>query len=166
MTWNNLPLPTFITEPAEAEKFQEHSDALTAMIGAQDTWSPTYTNLTLGTTGAATVARYWRSGKKFSFFWMATLGTGFTMPGGVISFSLPSGITPHSSYITLTQIGTGQLFDTGTANYGAIGRYNGTGVDVLYLGASGIHTVVAATAPFTFIAGDRLFVAGKDIELA
>ena len=135
----------------------------TEWYGSPTPYVPTHANLVVGA-GGSVVARWKRyPGKTADVFWMVTLGAGFTV-GTLPSFTLP--FTLHSRYVALTQIGVGELFDTGLASYFAMGRWTGSAVEVVYPGVSGIHTAVGAASPFGWVAGDRLFIEATGLEMA
>lgn len=127
------------------------------------TWTPTTANLTLGS-GTITSRYRVSEDKTGDFFFSFLLGAGSAV-GTLPSFTLP--FTPHSSYVTFTTLGNGELIDAGTNTYFAIGRWTaGSAVEFVYLGASGVHTAVTATAPYTFTSGDRITCIGKSVEIA
>jgi hypothetical protein len=130
-------------------------------------WTPTLANLTLGS--GTVVARWRQSGNGVNyaadFFFSFLLGAGSAV-GTLPSFTLP--FTPASHFaVTSLVIGRGDLIDTGVAAYFAVGRWTATStVEVVYLGASGVHTSVTAAAPFAWGSGDRLVIEGTGIEIA
>jgi len=142
---------------------QTMTDALHGVADAWTAWSPTLSNLTLGS-GTVT-ARYRQVGKTGDFYFSFLLGAGSAV-GSLPSFTLP--FTP-ASHLTVVEevLGRGDLLHTGVASYFALGRWNtGSVVQVVYLGTSGVHTAVTATAPFTWVSGDRLVINGAGIEIA
>jgi hypothetical protein len=129
-------------------------------------WTPTLANMTLGS--GTVVARWRQSGNGVNYaadyIFSFTLGAGSAV-GTSPTFTLP--FTAHSSYPTFGNVGYGELLDSGTAAYIAIGRLTATpAVEIMFGGASDIHTVITATVPFTWTSGDRLLVHGQGIEIA
>lgn len=161
-TWSGT-LPTWLSgEEITGTDLQTMTDATHGVTDAWSTWSPTTANLTLG--NGTITARYRQSGKFGDFFFSFLLGNTSAV-GTLPSFTLP--FTPHSSLATFTMVGTGGLLDSGTAAYFAVGRWTaGSAVEVVYLGASGIHTPVTATAPYTFTTNDSITIRGTSIEIA
>lgn len=161
-TWTGT-LPVWTVEEVTALDLDTMTKAIGGLTDSWSTWSPTTANLTLGS-GTIT-ARYRQSGKTGDFFFSFLLGAGSAM-GTLPSFTLP--FTP-ASHIAVTSlvVGRGDLLDTGVAAYFALGRWTaGSAVEVVYLGASGVHTSVAAAAPFAWGSGDRLVINGAGIEIA
>ena len=160
-TWSGT-LPTWTVEEITALDLQTMTDATHGLTDAWSTWSPTTANLTLG--NGTIIARYRQSGKTGDFIFSFTLGSTSAI-GTLPSFTLP--FTPQATFATFATMGHGELLDSGTAAYIAVGRWTaGSAVEVVYGGASGIHTSVTATAPFTWTTSDRLLIHGKAIEIA
>ena len=136
--------------------------ALQDFTAAWPTWVPTLSNLTQGS--GAVIAQWRQTGKTADFIFSFTYGAGSAV-GTLPSFTLP--FTPKSTYTTFATMGTGELLDSGTAAYFAIGRLTAGGaVEVVYPGTSGIHTPVAVAAPFTWANNDRILIHGTAIEIA
>jgi hypothetical protein len=160
-TWTGT-VPLFPVAKLRSADMTTLGDIERALTGAWTTWSPTTANLTLGS--GTIIARYRQLGKTGDFFFSFTLGAGSAI-GTLPSFTLP--FTPHSSYATFATMGHGELLDSGTAAYIAVGRWTaGSAVEVVFGGASDIHTPVTATAPFTWTTNDRFLIHGKAIEIA
>lgn len=131
--------------------------------GVWTTWVPTLTNLTLGSGGVVT-ARWRKTGKMADFFFSFVFGTGSAV-GSLPTFTLP--FTPASQYVASVVLGRGDLIDTGVAAYFALGRLVGpSSLEVVYLGTSGVHSVVSTSVPFTWGSTDRLVINGAGIEIA
>lgn len=161
--WDST-VPTFTAgQRVKGSDLQTLADLATAMTGAMTTYSPTHNNLT--STSPTVVAKYRRLGKRLSVFWSYVIGSAPTV-GTLPSFTLPAGMTPNASRLTSMVIGRGQAFDAGTNNYDVVGRWTGSAVELVALGANDVHTSVTGSVPFTFVAGDTLMCEINDIELA
>jgi hypothetical protein len=124
--------------------------------GGYSTWTPTYTNFTLG--NGTVTARYSQVGKTVRFSWEAVFGTTTAITGSFPEISLP---------ITLSK-GTCQMaaryLDAGTKVYSA--SYYITTSNIFYLIANVTNTTyleesgINATTPFTWTAGDQILVSG------
>lgn len=160
-TWTGT-LPVWTVEEVTALDLDTMTKAIGGLTDSWSTWSPTTANLTLG--NGTITARYRMSGKTGDFFFSFVLGSTSAI-GTLPSFTLP--FTPHSSYATFSLMGVGGLLDSGTAGYIAVGRWTaGSAVEVVYGGASDIHTSVTATAPFTWTTNDNFVIRGQAIEIA
>jgi hypothetical protein len=134
-----------------------------SMLSAWQTWTPTLTNITLGT-GSTVTGAYSQVGKKVTARLVVVLGTGGALTG-TAAFTLP--VTAQATYGTnVSKIGEALYEDVGVAAvFGSVyatnasnvasttsarmGVYNAAGT---YLGDTG----TSATIPFTFGAGDKL----------
>lgn len=146
MTW------TTTGEIVTAAKLNEvfpHGD------NAWTTWTPTLTNLNVGTSGV-TVARYIQIGGAVHAHFRATLGgTGISVGDVQVSLPVTMGVAQN-----LEPLGPCLLRDTGTASFsGVIEGVNTTTVTFREHNVSGSLIVTAAlssTSPFTWVAGDIL----------
>jgi hypothetical protein len=121
------------------------------------TWSPTYTNLSLGN-GAAT-SDYVQIGKFVHFFGQIIFGS-TTAVTGTIQVSFP--VTASAS-IPATTIGNARLFDGGTVYDSSVILNSTTRFEFQAMQSAGLYTVqqpVNATTPFTWGNGDLLFYSG------
>lgn len=124
---------------------------------AWQTWTPTWTNLTIG--AAAVSAKYLRIGK-IVLFRLNMTWAGDTSASGLITFSLPvtglvSGVGIYSTAI---------CNDSDTTLYnGVLGMPNTTTATVHAMAAGGtyvVHTDTSATVPFVWATGDKIFAQG------
>lgn len=159
--------PTFNVGPILAANLVTLADALTALTGAWTSYTPTLANLTLGN-GSSTAA-YRRMGKTLDFWWIFVLGSTSAV-GTSPTFTIPAAL--NSRYFNTNckpKIGVASCSNAGTADYDLSLRHSGSGtptvLEVVTIGASGIHGLVTSTAPFTFGTGDCI-AAGGTVELA
>jgi len=133
----------------------------TENLGAWTTYTPTLTNIAVGTGGQAkNEGRYIRLGSLVMFEIQIALGTSGGSVSGVIGATLPP-ITQqaaghHSFSARMRDAGTA-IFDTLTDN-STIGR-----VEVYALSASGTYAsgaTTSSTVPFTWAANDEVFIWG------
>lgn len=168
-TWTGT-IPTFVVERARASKLQTLSDALTAATDHLSTWSPTTTNLTLGTGGTLTARHTRLNNGRVRYRVVATLGTSFSFSGGTPTFTLP--VAPHSTYVVNNIIGTAHLHDTGTGVFNGVvdlSSLSGNGVArfLAWGAAASASTVpiqaqfVTSTFPHTWAATDILVAEGE-----
>lgn len=121
-------------------------------------WSPTYTNLTLGNGSAS--ADYVQIGKFVHFFGQIIFGS-TTSVTGVIGVSFPvnaSGSMPGGV------LGGARLNDSGTIYDGVVVLNSTTKMEFMALNAAGTyatHAAVSTTVPFTWGNGDLLFYNGS-----
>lgn len=127
-------------------------------LGAWQTWSPTLTNLTLGS--GSILARYSKVGRQVEFWFRFTLGAGSAV-GTNPQFTLP--VAAHASYVADADVyGDVNFRDTGTANYrGQAWPVNTTTARVVYFPSGGAAANVTAIAPHTWASTDTLTVAGS-----
>jgi len=146
---------------SRASKLQTLDDIETALTGAWTAWTPTLTNLTLGT--GTVVARYRRLGKTLDYKFIFTYGAGSAV-GTSPTFSLP--YTMYSGYSMADPLGDVILLDSGTATRRGSTRWaSSTTLEILSYSTTGILTTVTATVPQTWAAGDTMSCAGT-LELA
>jgi hypothetical protein len=135
-------------------------DNMTAIGGGFVAYTPTLTNLTLGTAGTVT-GRAMQAGKFVFVDIVAILGTSGFSVGTNPEFSIPSGLSFGSSYTNvISSVGTALAVDQ-VANI----RYQGytrvqtsTTVAMGLMSVSGSSVVTAGVtsgAPFTWGAGDE-----------
>lgn len=123
-------------------------------------WTPSWTNLTIG--NATVDAKYVQIGKMVVFRLKMTWGSTTSATGSGVRFSVP--VTMNSAYADNDIFCTGTMLDTGVAAYLGGARWGtSTTLDALCYTAGGTyvgHGNVTSTAPFTWANGDKLFVAG------
>lgn len=132
----------------------DHTQYVLESAVAWTTWSPTYTNLTVG--NGTVTARYVQIEKTIHAYYSLTFGSTSAVSGDV-GVSLP--VAASASYIAATApVGTAMFLDSGTA------RYNGT-VSIAATGflvrAEDVATYVrqktlSSTAPFVWTTSDVL----------
>lgn len=133
---------------------------LNALDGINDAWTsftPSWTNLTPGT-GATNSGRYKQIGKILFFVVSVTLGTSPTVGSNPV-LSLP--VAKSSSFNANTPIGISRYYDVSP---GAIylGQITAAGNLTVY-GSAGTYVNEAfpsSTIPFTWAAGDALWLSG------
>lgn len=124
-------------------------------------WSPTLTNLTVGS--ATTTYRYVQFGKTVLFVFRFVLGAGSAVGTGP-TFTLP--VTPASHFVTAAghlPIGSARLLDSGTGRWEGDGYVlSGTTVSLFYAteAGGGSGTNITSTAPFTWTTNDTIAVTG------
>lgn len=126
-------------------------------IGTWTAWTPTLTNLTLGT-GATSTHRYSQINKVIVFRSKIVLGTGGAI-GGVFSMTLPvNAYATHSVTAAVNLLNSG-----GSVHLGAVTN-NGVGtIEVQAISASGSYatmTQVTTGVPFTWDVGDIITING------
>jgi hypothetical protein len=123
--------------------------------GAWTTWTPTYSNLTIG--NGTVIARYQKVGKNVNLYWSFTLGSTSSVGSGP-SITLPIN---HSQ--------TGAILNLGCQDEG-VARYFGKGVlfdNVCYLqaintaGTYALQATITSTIPFTWGNTDRFVLSGS-----
>lgn len=126
-------------------------------IGTWTAYTPTLSNLTLGT-GATSSHRYTQINKLVVFRSKIVLGTGGSM-GGVFSYDLPV-----TAYATHTVTAAVNLIDSGGAYYpGNVSNITTTAVEIYAQVASGTYTSmsqVTTGVPFTWSSGDIITIVG------
>jgi hypothetical protein len=147
-----------VVERLKASDMQEITDFMTAITSAKDSYTPTLTNITVGTTGTS-VGVYKQIGKKIEGSVVITFnGTGMSN-GTAPSITLP--VAPHARYISASALGlpagTAELADTGTGNWkGSLMVLSGSTATIFYhteAGGGGL-TQISAGTPYTVAATD------------
>lgn len=134
------------------------------MSGAWETWSPTYSNLTIG--NGIVTAKFKRIGKTVHFRFLFQLGTTSSV-GTTPTISLP--FTAASGYSAgaiaeNANIGVSKFLDSGNANFFGYTYMStnttfspqGVGTSATYATAAGLN----ASIPFTWGTGDAMFITG------
>jgi hypothetical protein len=122
------------------------------------TWSPSYTRLTIG--NGTVVARYQQIGKTINFFWTLTWGSTTS------TTSYPIVSNPVSAFITGTQyiVGGATLQDISGGLY--LGNVQLSGATGLYINSIGTAAsfadegVLQTTLPVTWTTGDKWTISG------
>lgn len=126
---------------------------LFALSDAWSTWTPTLTNLTVGST--LITARYRRVGKTVDFRFKFKFSSGAVV-GTAPAFTLPA--APHSSYtVTEDLLGDVELYDNATAHRrGHLKLTAASTVEVSYYDVDCALAQVNATTPQTWASGDSI----------
>jgi hypothetical protein len=133
-----------------------------ALGGVWATWTPTWTNITVG--NGTVTARYTQIGKSVFFFLELVFGSTTAITAGYPSVSIP--ISPKISDSNAGGITTARYLQTGTAWFHGIPALSGSGAATISLGCMDVtgsfvtETGISATAPFTWATGHKLFVQG------
>jgi hypothetical protein len=126
-------------------------------IGEATTWTPTYTNFSLG--NGTVTARYVRANKLIFAYFVITCGTTSAFTGTQMQISLP--ITANTSS-TLSILGGANIYDASSgAQYLGVIQYVGsaTSVAVQLFGTASTYGSIAytnATTPITLATGDLI----------
>ena len=126
--------------------------------GAWTSYTPTLTNLTVGT-GGTNVAKYLAVGTLVHFYGVITLGTSFSI--GDVRIGLP-GTAASNSAINMSAY----AHDAGTNYYILYADQTGNFTTSVRIGAVvastsyGSFGVLSSTVPFTWVAGDQIFFSG------
>lgn len=125
-------------------------------------WTPSLTNIAIGTGGSALLtAKYVQIGKLVFCRVTIILGTSGASVSGAIALSLPvTAITYPGSTVGVAPLGTAAFLDAATASYsGAVAWNSTTTVTLQPFDTSGTYSkkvVTSATIPFAFGAGDEV----------
>ncbi len=120
------------------------------------TWSPTWTNLTIGN-GTVNYANYIQTGKTVVFRLRVTFGNTTTIGGTPVSFTLPVALNAATTTNVDTIGYTVQLYDTNVTNYvGGLRVFSSTAVSIsaMPVGAYVNLSDMSATVPFAWNSGD------------
>lgn len=127
-------------------------------IGTWAAWTPTLSNLTIGTTGSLSQHRYCQLNKLIVFRSKIVLGTGGSM-GGVFSYNLPV-----NAYATHSVTAAVNFIDSGGSFYpGSVSNITAGAIEVFALNATGTYasmTQVTTGVPITWSSGDIITING------
>lgn len=129
--------------------------------GPWTTWSPTWTNLTVG--NGTTLYKYIQIGKTVHFRILVTFGSTSSI-AGTVSFTPP--VTIRTDYNLRQAIGITSFEDAGTASFTGVTRISDAGTTLLQAGiatAGGTYTGysnLSSTIPMTWTTGDQLMITG------
>lgn len=122
---------------------------------AYSSWTPTWTNLTIG--NATVVGKYIQIGKTVIAHLSVILG-GTSAVTGAVSFTLP--ITASAAYTGGDPLGYGNIFDSGTAIFQAAVLWgSATTCSLEVWGSAGTYVndvVISNTVPMAWTNGDRI----------
>lgn len=149
-------IPTFTVERARASKLQTLADFATAATGAWTTWSPTLTNLTLGS--GTQVAKYRRLGNTVDWIWIFTYGSGSAV-GAAPQFTLP--VAASGDYTTYPPW-FGMLTDASTTARAPVlaNLSSTTTVVVQYFSSLNSAANLSSTIPWIWATSDVLTLTG------
>jgi len=128
--------------------------------GAWASWTPTWTNLTVG--NGTVNAKYTQIGKTVHFRMSLVFGSTTSLTNS-IAISLPVSVSTDYYHDTKTKIGFAHFEDAGVANYiGVIGVVGDdpTLLSVYYINASFSTSGISSIAPFTWSTGDQMIIQG------
>lgn len=137
------------------------------VVGEWTSYTPTFNSgFTIGSGGTATqIFKYKREGSDCIITGRIELGTsGASMGSGLFKFSLPSGITPNQSLLGsgYDRVGIAYTFDAGGGgNRELLHVAQDAATSSFFIGGmtnAGVSFNMDATNPFTFAAGDQIFV--------
>lgn len=126
--------------------------------GGWTSWTPTYTNFTLG--DGTVKAFYSQVGKTISGRIIITLGSTSSVDGTAVTFSTP--VTAHSDYATGTHyIGDVRFGDASSTDYVGVLSLSGstTAITLRAVGASSTYAFeshITPSVPFTWASGDQI----------
>jgi hypothetical protein len=156
-------IPTDVTVGSVLTASRYNADVvenMTAIGGAWTSYTPTWTNLTVG--NATQNSAYVEAGKLYFVRIGLTFGS-TTSISGIPEFTLPGGVSVSSEYYANYQFGYGGFRETGlgTTFTSPILRAAATASRLRFgtLNASGSYVfndIVSATVPFTWDAGDLI----------
>lgn len=133
--------------------------------GSGWTWqsfTPTFTNWTIGTGGSAvTTGRYLQIGKTVSFLIISVLGSSGSSVGSSPTFTLP--VTCNAAWTGGTPVGTMRMVSAGAGFYGEVRIQSSTTGALFALNAAGTYLAdagVTAAIPATWTAGDQIQITG------
>jgi len=125
--------------------------------GAWTTFTPTLTNVTLGT-GSSNAGQYSIFNKILFMRGKFVLGTGGSVTGGII-LTMPTGTMAVTPTMQFQPNGSVIMTDSGVNSFFGVGLQATTSTIAFYvLGASGTYTNVissSSTVPFTWGVGDN-----------
>lgn len=132
----------------------------TAEIGAAlGSWTPTWTNLTVG--NGTQTAVYVVHGKLVFLRLSLVFGSTTSLTGSLPTFSLPVPSKSYPGSATRQSIGQGMLYDSGTANYNATVLWDSTTTATLRTQNAASTYVkldsVNSTTPFSWGTGDEIY---------
>lgn len=155
----NTSIPVFGVERLRASKLTTLANLGTALTDAWTAWTPTLTNLTLGS--GSLLARYRRIGKSVDYIFNFTFGSGSAV-GTNPQFTLP--VAPNGTTYpdTFWFPALAYVLDSGTTERPAgLTRNGGSALFFRYWDATPKLTTITATAPWTWATGDRLIAQGS-----
>ena len=121
--------------------------------GTWTTWSPSYTNLTIG--NGTVVSRYTQTGKTVTVFWRLTFGSTTSVTGAGPTVSLPA----TAAYFNNSSVG-GFLLNSGVEAFMPLSQITSTTVFTLKVARTDqtylIDNTISSTVPFTWGTDDQM----------
>lgn len=141
---------------------QDVLENLNVIGGSRSTYTPTLTNVSVGTGGSASASgSYIKAGKLVIFKVKLVLGTSSASVSGLIGISLPAAA---SAGYQETASFSGMFVDAGAGLYAVmIAQETASRVDLYAVGTNGTYASMAntsATVPFTWAANDQIHLSG------
>lgn len=130
------------------------ANLLHGKLGAWTSWTPSWTNLTVG--NGSVDAKYAVIGKTILFRLSLTFGSTTSITGSSVTFTLPSTIKGIAATNNVLVDASGGIY---MASYSA----SGSSVEVVCSNVSSTYlqvTAISSTIPFTFAATDSIIVNG------
>ena len=152
-------VPTFLVGKLYADDMDTMADIDTALVTAWTTWTPTLTNLTLGS-GTVT-AKYRRFGKTVDYRFKFVFGAGSAV-GTSPQFTLPVNLAAdYYAVVNSTVVGFGVLLDSGTATRQCHALpQSATTLAINTVSATAGFADITTTSPWTWTTNDSLFIQG------
>ena len=153
-------VPSFPVGNLRAEDMTTLADIDSALATAWTTWSPTLTNLTLGS--GTLIAKYRRVGKTVDFFWRFVYGAASAV-GTDPTFTLP--VSAAAELLTAIEFpATGRITDASAGSsrgqIRAILNTTANTVTMYYFNAATTVASITATVPWTWTTSDSLSLWG------
>lgn len=142
-------------------------DTLNAWTGVTRTFTPSWTNVTLGTTGLVNTGEYIINNKRYSHTTLLTLGTGGSF-GGIATLTLPASLNLAASAL-FAPVGRTFMQDGGASTArrdGGIYPATATTLQFLISDNPAGTTILNTTIPWTWTATDILNTQVVNAKLA
>lgn len=124
---------------------------------AWQSWTPTYTNLTVG--NGTVTAKYCQIGKTVTFSMKLLFGSTTSISSTPVSFTFP--VTAKDSYSDQESICWGTARDSSGYGYPLIVAYKSTTSAQLYTPSGGTtYAFISSTTPFTWATNDYIAFVG------
>jgi hypothetical protein len=141
-------------QPAHINDIQDEVVAVeTDLLKSWSSWTPTWTNLTVG--DGTVTAKYFKLGKLIFFELHLVLGS-TTSVGGAVSVDLPVNAAATTSFIA----GFGEASDANGLRYSTFSRLTGADAMALYAHDGTSMVAIDTTAPFVWAQTDGLALTG------
>jgi hypothetical protein len=141
-------------QPGHVNDLQDEVTAIeTDLLKNWSSWSPTWTNLTVG--DGTVTAKYFKIGKLVFFELHLVLGATSSI-GGAVSVDLPVNAAATTSFI----VGHGEASDANGLRYSVFSRLTGADAQALYAHDGTSMVPVNTTAPHVWASTDGLALTG------